>query len=175
MLREAKSVPESGEDPAREGEDRSAALAIPAVVLDTAVGVFMLAAALWFWFGAADIQTQSAFSLSGPVAFPRGVAALLAVCSLLLIGRSLGSRRGRGRSPRVRVERPAQVAVAMGLVVGYPLLIGVAGYYVGTGLWLPVVMWVSGYRRPLGLVLVSAGFLAFTKIVFEHMLGTPMP
>jgi putative tricarboxylic transport membrane protein len=152
-----------------------AALSIPSVVLETAVGIFMLAVASWFWFDSYSIETRAPSSLSGPVAFPRGVAAMLAVCSVLFAWRSVAARLRTGQSRAIPVERPLPVLVSMVLVVLYPLLLEWLGYYVATGVWLPVLLWVSGYRRPIGIALVSAGFLAFTKVVFQQMLGTPLP
>lgn len=154
---------------------RHQVLKIPSVVLDSIIGGLMLAVALWFWFGAGSIQSHSPFSLVGPAAFPRGIAALLAVCSLLLIARSVGSRLRTGSSMNITVERPVYVFIAMALVIVYPLLIGALGYYLATGVWLPILLWVAGYKRPLGLALVSICFLVFTKIVFQGMLGTPLP
>lgn len=154
---------------------RGRALTIPSVVLDSAIGVSMLAVALWFWLGASSIQTRSPFSLVGPAAFPRAISVLLAVCSLLFVGRSVASRLRTGISTKVAIDRPVHVFAAMALVAAYPLLIDALGYYIATGLWLPVFLWVSGYKRPLGIVLVSIGFLVFTKIVFDKLLGTPLP
>ena len=150
-------------------------LAIPSVVLETAVGIFMLAVASWFWFESYSIETRAPGSLSGPVAFPRGVAAMLAVCSVLLVWRSVAARMRTGQSRIVPVGRPLPVLASMVLVVVYPLLLEWLGYYVATGVWLPVFLWVSGYRRPVGLALVSLGFLVFTKVVFQQALGTPLP
>ncbi len=176
MALEAKPVPSPGSgDESGKATWRRRVLTIPSVVLDSAIGVLMLAVALWFWFGAASIQTRSPFSLVGPAAFPRAISALLAVCSLLFIGRSVASRLRTGISTKIAIDKPAHVFVAMALVVVYPLLIDTLRYYIATGLWLPVFLWVSGYKRPLGIVLVSIGFLVFTKIIFDKILGTPLP
>lgn len=150
-------------------------LAIPSVVLESAVGAFMLAVAAWFWFESYSIETRAPSSLSGPVAFPRGIAAMLAVCSVLFVWRTVAARIRTGRSRDIPVERPAAVLASMVLVVLYPLMLEWMGFYVATGAWLPVLLWVSGYKRPVGIVLVSAGFLVFTKVVFQQALGTPLP
>lgn len=154
---------------------RGGVVAIPSVALEVAIAVVMVAVALWFWLEAGSIQSQAPGSISGPVAFPRGVAAMLAVCSLLLIFRSVTARMRTGGSRPVVVKRPAPVLASIVLVVVYPLLLEWLGYYVATGVWLPVLLWVSGYRRPLGVVLASLAFLVFTKVVFQQMLGTPLP
>ena len=155
------------------GWDRT--IAIPPVVLESAVGVFMLAVAAWFWYASYAIDTRTPSSLSGPVAFPRGVAAMLAVCSVLFVWRTVVARIRAGRSRDIPLDRPLSVLLSMGLIVLYPLMLEWMGFYVATGVWLPVLLWVSGYKRPVGIVLVSAGFLVFTKVVFQQALGTPLP
>lgn len=168
------NAPEDARGPRTQGRwDRT--LAIPSVVLETAVGVFMLAVAAWFWFDSYSIDTRTPASLSGPVAFPRGIAAMLAICSVLFVWRTVVSRIRLGRSRDIPLERPASVVLSMLLVVLYPLMLEWLGFYVATGVWLPLLLWVSGYRRPLGIALVSAGFLVFTKVVFQQALGTPLP
>ena len=110
-------------------------LAVPSVVLESAVGAFMLAVAAWFWFESYSIETRAPSSLSGPVAFPRGIAAMLAVCSVLFVWRTVVARIRTGRSRDIPVERPAAVLASMVLVVLYPLMLEWLGFYVATGAW----------------------------------------
>jgi hypothetical protein len=49
------------------------------------------------------------------------------------------------------------------------------GYFVGSALWMPALFVVAGYRKPLGIVLLAAGFLAFAKVAFEMILGVRLP
>lgn len=147
---------------------------IPAFMLDSGIGVVMFAMALWFWLEAAAIQSHSR-SLMGPVAFPKAISALLALCALLMIGRSLIPSRLAAAAASVSVERPWFVLAAMGMTIAYPLLIGSLGYYLATGLWLPPFLWIAGYRQPLGMAFATLGFLIFTRVIFQHVLGTPMP
>lgn len=149
-------------------------LRIAAPLLDAGIGGLMLVIALWFWVKAAAIQSHSR-GLMGPLAFPKGISALLAVCALLLIGRSLIPSRAAVAGALVTIERPWFVLAAMGMTIGYPLLIGALGYYLATGLWLPPFLWIAGYRKPVGMALATLGFLIFTRIIFQHVLGTPMP
>lgn len=149
-------------------------LRVPARVLDASIGAVMLAIALWFWLEAAAIQSHSR-SLMGPVAFPKAISALLALCALLMIGRSLAPSRLAAAAAAVSVERPWFVLAAMGMTIAYPLLIGALGYYLATALWLPPFLWISGYRQPFGMVFGTLGFLIFTRVIFQHVLGTPMP
>ncbi len=152
---------------------------VPAFMLDAGIGSLMLAIGLWFWFGAAWIQSRSR-GLMSPIEFPRAISAMLVLCAVLLIARSLipgrlFSARLAKASALILVERPWFVLAAMGMSVLYPLLMANVGYYLATALWLPPFFWIAGYRRPVGIALATAGFLVFTSVIFQHVLGTPMP
>lgn len=108
----------------------------------------------------------------GPAAFPEGVALLLGGCSLFMIGRAAAHWHA---PERVRVERPGSVLAAMMLVVSYPVLIEHLGFYPATGLWLVPLLWVAGCRSMPVIGGCAIGFLVFTKLVFEMLLGTPLP
>lgn len=149
-------------------------LKVPASVADAVVALFMLAFAVALWVGAAAFA-PGPWHAQGAGAFPRSISLLLGMCSLLLLGRTLGARRGSPAAVSVAFRRPSAVATAMVLAVAYPPLIEEIGYYMATGLWLPVLLWVAGYRKPVGVVLASLGFLVFSRIVFQQLLGTPMP
>lgn len=147
-------------------------LRLPAFVLDAGIGAVMLGIALWFWLAAASIESQSR-GLMSPLAFPKGISAMLGLCAVLMIVRSL---MPAARTPGiVAVERPWFVFAAMGMAILYPLLISWLGYYLATGVWLPPFLWIAGYRRPVGIALGTLGFLVFTRVVFQQVLGTPMP
>lgn len=150
------------------------AFRLPAFVLDAGIGAVMLAIGLWFWFGAGWIQSQSR-GLMSPIAFPRAISAMLVLCAVLLIARSLAPGRLAKASALVSVERPWFVLAAMGMTILYPLLMASLGYYLATALWLPPFFWIAGYRKPVGVALATAGFLVFTRVIFQHVLGTPMP
>jgi hypothetical protein len=149
-------------------------LRLRATLLEAGIGGLMFAIALWFWFGADAIQSDSR-GLMSPVAFPEAISVLLALCAVLMIVRGLAPLRHAQTANYITVERPWFVLVAMGMTVIYPLLMGAFGYYLATALWLPPFLWVAGYRKPLGLAGATVGFLIFTRVIFQQLLGTPMP
>jgi hypothetical protein len=61
------------------------------------------------------------------------------------------------------------------LVIVYPLLLSHLGFYLATGPWLLVLLFVTGNRKPLPMVLCAAGFLIFTKVIFDMLIGIPLP
>lgn len=147
------------------------AWSLPAPLLDSLIALAMLAFALALWAGAEGFA-PGPWRAQGPGTFPRGIALLLGSCSLLLFGRALRAWRG---AQRLSVKRPHAVAAAMALALVYPPLIEGLGYYGATAVWLPVLLWVAGCRRLKVLVPASLGFLVFSRIVFQQLLGTPMP
>ena len=147
------------------------AWSLPTTLLDTLIALAMLGFALALWVGA-EAFAPGPWRAQGPGTFPRGIALLLGSCSLLLVGRALRAWRG---AQRLSVKRPHAVAAAMALAVAYPPLIQGLGYYGATAVWLPMLLWVAGCRRLKVLVPACLGFLVFSRIVFQQLLGTPMP
>ena len=153
----------------------ASAVRISAAKSDLAGGVALFALAAWLWHGAADIDVASAGGV-GPAFFPRAVAILLAGGSLLLILQGAAPRLfGIRPDKTVQVQRPGNVLAAIVIVIIYASFLGRLTYYPATALLLPCMLWVSGLRRPLGIAACTIGFLVFTKILFETLLGTPLP
>ncbi|MDQ4134880.1 MAG: tripartite tricarboxylate transporter TctB family protein [Pseudomonadota bacterium] len=143
-------------------------------VLEVVIGAAICAVAAWFWITAADIEDEGDVGI-GPTAFPRGLAALLGAAALVLVGRA-AVRMASGRSdPPSITERPLYVLAGIALVAVFPAVMTRLGYYPAMGLLIPALLWVAGYRKPLGIVLYTAGFLAFTKVVFGLILKVPLP
>ena len=73
------------------------------------------------------------------------------------------------------MPRPLAVLAAILLICGYPALISAVGYYLATAIWMVPFLLLAGMRRPVGIVASVAGFLLFTKVLFQMVLGTPLP
>lgn len=161
-----------------EGDDADPAapvIRVTANKLDVAGGALFFGLAAWLWHGAADIDVVSSGGV-GPAFFPRAVAILLAAGSLVLVLQGLVPRLfGIRPDKMVQVQRPGSVLAAMVIVIVYASLLGRLTYYPATALLLPCMLWAAGLRRPLGIAACTIGFLVFTKILFETVLGTPLP
>ena len=77
--------------------------------------------------------------------------------------------------PESTTGRPLSVLGGIALAVAFPAVMARFGYYPAMGLLIPALLWAAGYRKPLGFVLYTAGFLAFTKLVFGVILKVPLP
>jgi hypothetical protein len=146
---------------------------LPAPILNGVGALLLLALSAWLWTGAAGIEGADG-SLEAPDGFPRLVSALLALSCLLLLIQSARGVLSRSAAV-ISIPRPAPVVMALVLVCLYPLLIEVAGYYVATAIWMVPFLLVAGMRNALGIFASVAGFLIFTKVLFQLVLGTPLP
>ena len=148
---------------------------ISAAKSDVAAGAAFFGLAAWLWHGAADIEFVSSNGV-GPAFFPRAVAILLAAGSVLLVLQGLAPRWFGIRAEKtIQVQRPGSVLAAIVIVIVYASLLRPLTYYPATALLLPCMLWAAGLRRPVAIAACTIGFLAFTKILFETVLGTPLP
>lgn len=60
-------------------------------------------------------------------------------------------------------------------LVIYSRLLEPLGFYLASLLFLPVAMATQGTKKPLAIGLTTAGVLLFVFLVFEKLLGVPLP
>jgi hypothetical protein len=61
------------------------------------------------------------------------------------------------------------------LLLGGIFLWGWLGYFATTLLVLPLALWILGWRRWRGTVVLTAGWLAFVYLVFQRLLHVDLP
>lgn len=142
--------------------------------LDVAFGLLLVAFAIVLWVGADYIESSN-HKLMGPAGFPRGVALILGFSSLLMTIRGALALRSGARGEEIGIDQPVALLLAMGLIVVYPVLITAFGYYLATGPWLVALLFASGNRKILLIIGCSIGFLVFTKLIFQIVMGIPLP
>ena len=142
--------------------------------LDVLFGVLLVLFAVALWIGADYIEGGS-HKLMGPAGFPRGVALILGFSSFLMTIRGLLALRAGAHGEEIRIDQPLAVIINMALIIVYPILITTFGYYVATGPWLVALLFASGNRKILPIIAYAVGFLVFTKLVFQMMIGVPLP
>ena len=109
-----------------------------------------------------------------PVDVGPGKVPLLAACMGMICSVVLFFQAGRIASS-IEFQRPAAVASGMLVIVGYVLLIPIVGFYAVSLLAIPLLMLVGGERRPVRLILCSAGFVFFIYLCFQLLLGVEFP
>lgn len=156
------------------GADEAPVLRIRMEWADVAVGAALLAVAVWFLVQSFSLEDFSGTAI-GSADFPRGVALLLAIGVGILLAMAGWRLVRHRRAHTITVRRPWRVAGGMAMLLAFPFAMSRLGYYPTMAVWLAVFFWLADYRRPVAIVACVAGFLAFTKIVFEYLLSTPIP
>ncbi|HLU04825.1 MAG TPA: tripartite tricarboxylate transporter TctB family protein [Advenella sp.] len=105
----------------------------------------------------------------GPGKVPMLVAGLGIICSVVLFFQAARI------ASNIEIQRPAAVASGMLVMMGYVLLIPIAGFYAVSLFAVPLLMLVGGERRPVRLILCSAGFVLFIYLCFQLLLGVEFP
>lgn len=105
----------------------------------------------------------------GPGRVPSFVAYLGMICSIVLFVQA-----GHIHN-KIELRRPAAVGAGMLVITGYVLLIPLVGFYITSVFAVPALMLVGGERRPLRLLLSSAGFVIFIYLCFQLLLGVVFP
>ena len=78
-------------------------------------------------------------------------------------------------TPFVRSVQKYRVQYAIGLLVCYYLLLVYFGFVIATVLFLPSILFILEYRKPLHVGLVTIIGVAMLYIAFKTLLGVPLP
>jgi putative tricarboxylic transport membrane protein len=114
----------------------------------------------------------------GAAVFPRTVAALLA-----LVGGSIAltrivaalRRASAANTDLVEIESPRQVFTALAALILFGMLLRPLGFLIVTPLFLLFMMRLLGVRSWVAVVLTAALSTAGIWIVFDRLLGVPLP
>lgn len=68
-----------------------------------------------------------------------------------------------------------RVQIAIGLMVIYYILLTLIGFILATFIFLPLILYVLEYRKPIHVILVTVLGVAFLYISFKVLLGVPLP
>ena len=133
----------------------------------------------YYWMAAAIPSSQLADSI-GPQGLPKAYAILLAVFSLIVIGRSLARRRdartetvaGRPRTPRSPLSR---VAGMLGIGVVYILVVPWLGYVLSIAGLLLATTYYQGGAVNRHVAVVAASGAIFFWLLFVVLMRIPQP
>lgn len=127
------------------------------------------------WFLAESRSLSGGIGTSiGPATFPVGIAILLVLAALASLGSACKRLLNNHRESRIQARRPLVIGLAVVLLCAFPYAMATFGYYPTMGIWLLPFAWAANVRKPLRLIGVVIGFLLFSKLVFEMLLGTPL-
>jgi putative tricarboxylic transport membrane protein len=132
----------------------------------------VLSLAFLFFVMSATLPPPSPVDTVGAWGVPRLWIALLLPLALYQVFLLLREQpRGRKR----KRKRPLLLFTFLGFMTSYILLIPFLGYMLASLLYMPAAMWLLKYRRPVVIVALTAGWLAFSEFVFRQMLYVDLP
>ncbi len=102
------------------------------------------------------------------------LAISLAVLSLVLLLSSLRTSTEKERKIEW-IADPIHFFETVAGVVVYFILLQYLGFLIPSFLFLVVMGWLLGYRKPVKLILISLALLASIYIVFVRFLAVPVP
>ena len=141
---------------------------------DAVSGAVFLAVALGAWLAGRDLPVGS-LHRPGAGLFPRGLAALLAVLSAVLLVRGLG-RPGADLRGLWQDRAGARRLLLMGAtLLGYVAIVEVAGYLITTfALFVVMIRWVGARGWPVALATAGLGS-AGSYLLFARALKVNLP
>lgn len=166
MNQAAQDAPEAALPPARE-------ITIRSELGDIVAGLGLAGVAAWFLVQALALPDYSGTAI-GAADFPMGLATLLLVGALALFAGAVWRLATGHSGESSTIRRPLRVLLGGILLLAFPLMMSFAGYYAAMAIFLASFLYLADVRRPLLLLGCVAGFLLFTKVVFEMILQTPL-
>lgn len=134
---------------------------------ETLTALVTIAAASALLFPTASLRPISAL-LPGAM-----LAALLVLSLLLLISDQRKATKGETAKPMTK--SPKRVMGAFLITFAYVLSVDLIGFYLSTALFVPLVAFVFGYRRPVGLGLATVIVLAAIYLIFGYAMAQEFP
>jgi len=93
----------------------------------------------------------------------------LALYQVFLVLREKPKGKGKKKS------KPLLLFTFIGFMTSYVLLIPVLGYMLASLIYMPGALWLLKYRRPVVITALTAGWLAFSELVFRQLLYVDLP
>ncbi|MGL6314219.1 tripartite tricarboxylate transporter TctB family protein [Vibrio sp. WXL103] len=141
--------------------------------------IFLIALLGVFFGESMDINTARMTDPIGPAGFPQAIIILaigLLIPSLYKAMKAYKATAGApsGEKQKIKELDPGFLAV-LGVIVVFVMVIGYVGFWFGTAIIIPSVMYILNERKPLRMVSTTLiGAIAFT-FVFGNVLSIPLP
>ena len=141
--------------------------------------VIMIALSVVFFIMAGDIGGAINPRDVGPAAFPRLTLAIVCLCAGAQI---LISLRQRARliaqneeGKKLTFHNKNNMLAAFAVIMVYGYIMPIIGFFQTTPVVILAMMFLMGNRKWLQMLLVTAGFTAFTYVIFVMILRVSLP
>ncbi len=127
-------------------------------------GLMLVAFSVFAWREAASIRGDAAF-------FPSAIIVALGFFSLVYLVRSVAA----GRRTEAVFERWWIFVAALAISLIYANAVAYVGYVTSTVVFIPVMAWVIGFRRPAYIAVTTLVYLLCVYFMFEVVFRRPLP
>ena len=131
---------------------------------EAVAGVALVAFAAFAWYQSYSIRGAAAF-------FPSLVIVALGFFSLVYLGRSLAA-------PRILApvfQRSWVFVTVFVLSVIYAYAVVSVGYLTSTIVYIPLIAYLTGFRRPVYLAVATLTYMVCVYVLFEIVFRRPLP
>jgi putative tricarboxylic transport membrane protein len=132
----------------------------------------VMSLALLFYVISGTLPPPSPVDTVGARGVPRLWIYLLLPLALYQVFLVLREKPG---GKKKRKHKPLLLFTFMGFMTSYILLIPILGYLLASLIYLPGVLWLLKYRRPVVIAVLTGGWLVFAEFVFRRMLFVDLP
>ena len=140
---------------------------------DIKAGIFMIIFGVFvFWYSSR--YAEVVINVYGPNFFPQFLSVFICICGVILIVNAI---KGKAPEKEEKIDRQGflRMVVAIGICIGYLLLMQVVGFAIGSCVFLFVMM---TFLRQQGVIKRIASSIAASMIVwaiFRYFLVIPLP
>ena len=140
-------------------------IAVAAALLALAGYIFLAAASLPF--GTMRVP-QTAF-------FPRTLAVLLGIMSLILLARALAGREALGGGEKIETQGWIRIVVTLMTLAGFALVLERLGFLLTTFLLMISLLRAIEAQKWRKVVVVALATALISYAIFSWLLGVPLP
>ncbi len=130
--------------------------------------IFFISLSLFFWMLSTRFRSGESY---GPAIVPRLWSIFLTLFSFILYVKVIMGKEDRDPKPG-RLDTVIQFIV---LLMLYLPGINYIGYFISTIIFLPVAMWLLGYRRKIAIILITIVWTILSWALFFQLLHVALP
>ncbi|QQK78829.1 tripartite tricarboxylate transporter TctB family protein [Salicibibacter cibi] len=137
--------------------------------VDLISSIIVMAVAIFFLYQTFGFPATGTDSETGPEFIPRIFSTLLMILGIILFIKSFITKE---EAPTTKVK---MIALTIGILFVYLLLINFLGYYSSTILFVLVLLLITNIRKIAFLITVPIMVALFIFVFFENLLTVPIP
>ena len=137
------------------------------------ISIVLLAVSVATFVAASALPASNDASI-GPGSWPKVLAVLLGILSILLLIQSLGDKSGR-EAPFHAGPELKRVGVGILILAAFCALLYFVGFMIAAAFMIPAVMLLMGEKRIPVLAGVDVGVLVAVLVIFSVALKLPLP